>query len=91
MNPIETAFSLIKRYFYADKLKIAANPHFNENGKNLNDVLLRPLVVRAIEAYRNKDYSRIIAANMGKWREFLQRGQINEQERFEAGIKVPEY
>ena len=87
LNPVETFFSMVKRYYYTQRLRIGANPDFNEAGKNLNPIALDQLIEDAFERYRAVSLKKVIQSCMRKWRERLTRASLPETERFSKEIK----
>jgi hypothetical protein len=43
-NPIERGFGLVKQHYFKEKLRIGANPIYDEDGKNINAIDLKQLV-----------------------------------------------
>jgi hypothetical protein len=71
INPIETCFSLIKRSYYREKLRIGCNPNFDEHGKNLNDLDIEAMIHSAFTRYKDFDFGRIMRSGVRKWNERL--------------------
>jgi hypothetical protein len=71
LNPIETCFSLIKRSYYREKLRIGCNPNFDEHGKNLNDLDIEAMIHNSFRRYKDFDFSRIMRSGVRKWNERL--------------------
>ena len=60
LNPIENYISLIKRHYYKIKIRIGANPIYNDDGKNVNEVNLEFLIHAAFSAYTDHDCAKTV-------------------------------
>ena len=60
LNPIEYYIGYIKRHYYKNKVKLGANPNYNDKGKNLNEIFIKRLIDQTLRDYSDFDCTKII-------------------------------